>query len=210
MLSGSTKSRALYVECIWNLQSVRVLFLLLCMLSEHMSEGVAFGKRQGVQRTLRKSRGRGKERHIHLQSLTNIKEQCPFWQQMGCLLDVTERMCPETDDPPERKARALEVLRIDSDESVYMCCCPSPYKACHLADRIAPCDAALKKFVAPLTAEGYSGDNKKARQLGLVALQKARGHVRAADSGCQKHTASSEPLSKCGKPSTCHQRQTFC
>jgi hypothetical protein len=89
---------------------------------------------------------------------------------------------------------------MDTHESIYMCCCPKPYIPCELEKRSTVCDAAVKKFIAPLTIEGYQGDNPKARKLAMVALQQAREMIRGSDKGCKRITASLMPLASCGHP----------
>ena len=96
------------------------------------------------------------------------RRSCSHFQSIGCISDVLEKACEN-----EFTFGALE------EESVWMCCCPEPYKACALQERDATCDKALHKFLKP--KEG--GPDLQVQENAVVALQQARGALVALGGG---------------------------
>eukprot|EP01052_Picozoa_sp_SAG31_P031556 SAG31_NODE_3355_length_4368_cov_9.677208_2_plen_305_part_00 len=115
------------------------------------------------------------------------RNTCPFWQQMGCLMDATEKIC---------EGEWLELLAPYATESLYMCCCPQPYLPCMLSERDATCDESFRRHVMPLTG------NQPSQEDVLAAVQRVREDMRVVSRSCEQYTASSEPPSQCGALST--------
>lgn len=114
------------------------------------------------------------------------RRSCPGWQHMSCMLDVLEKTCSREGSSP------TALLSKKSTESVYLCCCPYPYKSCPEGDRSEVCDAAMEKYIAPL------GEKPKKSAM-QAAVQKARGYVRDNAGGtCGTATAAAEPATVCG------------
>jgi len=118
---------------------------------------------------------------------TKERRACPHYQQAGCMLDVLEKAC-EPDEGP-----AAAHLEMHREESIYMCCCPAPYRRCAAEERSPSCDRAVKEFIHPLGALRDVTPQK----LG-EALQRARGRVLADGGGACEVLAPQEPLSRCG------------
>jgi len=108
---------------------------------------------------------------------------CPHYQHIGCLSDTLEKSC-ESDE-------GLGFVSQTARESVWMCCCPKPYAACDKSARDASCDAAMAKYMTPLTA---STDRLKIRE----GIQLTRGAL-VAHGSCKDHFAPALPISTCGK-----------
>lgn len=134
------------------------------------------------------------------------RRTCPHFQAMNCFVDLLEKICE----------KELEVLGKDVEESVWMCCCPEPYKHCTAQDvkRNPQCLAALQKHVAPLDASGRSDADVTAA---MNALQNARGDLRAAaiatNANCATYFADPLPLTKCGQDTvgrTVERNDIFC
>jgi len=113
------------------------------------------------------------------------RRACPHYQRMGCLLDVMEKTC-EPDEGP-----AAMQLQMHKTESLYMCCCPTPYKSCAAEERSPACDRAFKEFIHPL------GAGVTPQKLG-DAIQKVRGRMLADGGEACAMLAQEQPLSKCG------------
>jgi len=111
---------------------------------------------------------------------------CPHYQRVGCLLDVMEKTC-EPDEGP-----AAMQLQMHREESLYMCCCPTPYKSCAAEERSPACDRAFKEFIHPL------GADVTPQALG-DAIQMVRGRMLADGGEACSVLARAEPLSKCGR-----------
>merc|ERR1739848_833308 len=62
--------------------------------------------------------------------------KCPYYQTSGCLLDAMEKTCEDAVDGP---SEAHDLLNPESQESLWMCCCPRPYMACAERDADAEC-----------------------------------------------------------------------
>ena len=117
------------------------------------------------------------------------RETCPYWSQMGCLLDAFEKVCGTAEQMEQQAHPSL--LDPYGGESLYMCCCPEPYAPCTQQERSAGCDAAFGQHLASLGPT-------PTRRLLRDALQRARGSMRDSDPACVEFTAPAEPLSLCG------------
>jgi len=108
---------------------------------------------------------------------------CPHYQQMQCLLDISEKACEPDEEP-------LPLLDYEAVEGVWLCCCPEPYKPCAKEEMNEVCMGAVGHHL--------SKDKVKSRSDMVVALQKARGDMlRAGEEACLA-LAAEEPLSVCG------------
>ena len=108
------------------------------------------------------------------------------------ITDVLMKACDSFGEGWQANFGALE------HESVWMCCCPEPYKACALEDRDATCDKALHEFMQP----NGGGPDLQVQENAAVALQQARGALVAAHDNCEEYFAPELPHSKCGTPET--------
>jgi len=117
----------------------------------------------------------------------SLREQCPYYQQMGCLLDIAEKAC----EPDEGDPRTL--IDHKSPESVWLCCCDKPYAECSRKDGSATCNAALDAHFKPLVKVG-----DPSRREVLSALQAARGELKKAGGDQCSVFAEEEPRSACG------------
>jgi len=111
------------------------------------------------------------------------RHACKYYQQMMCLLDISEKVC-EPDEQP------LPLLEWAQPESVWLCCCPLPYKACGKSEMSDVCLTAVEKYLSKATVK-----DKRGMMLGL---QKARGQMQQADEVACSSLASEKPLSVCG------------
>jgi len=113
----------------------------------------------------------------------SAREACPYWNAIGVLDDHLELMC-------EGGQEFEFAFKPDGVESLAMACCPTPYKACALSERVAGCDA----LIAPLfMVDIHSATAEQA----LMMVQKVRGVLRDADKKCHVLPAE-EPHVKCG------------
>merc|ERR1719316_173353 len=71
------------------------------------------------------------------------RNKCSKWQQMGCVLDVAEKAC----EPDE--GGVAELASQSAQESVWLCCCPEPYKPCQKSEMAPECVAAMKEHIKP-------------------------------------------------------------
>mmetsp|Transcript_47858 Transcript_47858/g.113722 ORF Transcript_47858/g.113722 Transcript_47858/m.113722 type:complete len:204 (+) Transcript_47858:104-715(+) len=115
------------------------------------------------------------------------RRQCVHWQHMSCLLDVFEKTCDEGDD-------ASGFLDYKAEESVWLCCCPLPYKACHRSAQNEACVASMEKHMKPLAAQDTQASLVDLR----YALQSVRTDLRAAGGDACTVLADGEPMSTCG------------
>lgn len=120
-------------------------------------------------------------------AVMSSRKKCKHWQQMGCLLDAFEKACG---DEPASSASGL--MKKTSTESIWMCCCPTPYKACDKSERVAACDTAMKKHIGG--NNNLSGGNSF-----INALQNVRADLRKAGGQACNVLAPKKPLSVCGK-----------
>jgi len=116
----------------------------------------------------------------------SAREACPYWNAIGVLDDHMELMCGDG----QVSESALEHFNPLLPESLAMACCPIPYKACALAERVTGCDALL----APLFKVEKG---KTSPDLAYSLVQKVRGALRNADEKCHVLPAE-EPHAKCG------------
>lgn len=111
------------------------------------------------------------------------RRSCKFYQQMGCLLDGLEKMCSPDDGEPS------QMLDPYAEESLWMCCCPTPYKKCSKPERLQTCDLAFTEFIKPLVGQDATKD------IVRLAVLRVRGKLREAGSlNCTKFLAPEEPL----------------
>merc|ERR1712232_1543348 len=107
---------------------------------------------------------------------------CPYYQNMQCLLDISEKAC-EPDESP------IELLQWNAQESIWLCCCPLPYKACKKEEMDTKCIEVVKEHLPSTITE---------RAQMVIGLQKARGLMRKAGGDKCTALAPEEPLSVCG------------
>lgn len=112
------------------------------------------------------------------------REACPYWKAVGILSDHMELACGgglQFQNAVQRKATERE--------SPALACCPEPYGNCRIEERVNGCD----DLIAPILMDDASLTSKDAW---LLALQKARGALVAADSRCSV-LAPQEPYATC-------------
>lgn len=113
----------------------------------------------------------------------SAREACPYWNAIGVLDDHLELMC-------EGGKEFEFAFKPDGVESLAMACCPLPYKACELSERVAGCDA----IIAPLFMVNKHPDTA---EQALLLVQEVRGSLRDMDEKC--HVLPAElPHVKCG------------
>eukprot|EP00927_Polykrikos_kofoidii_P011467 TRINITY_DN14877_c0_g1_i1.p1 TRINITY_DN14877_c0_g1~~TRINITY_DN14877_c0_g1_i1.p1 ORF type:complete len:205 (-),score=34.55 TRINITY_DN14877_c0_g1_i1:76-690(-) len=111
------------------------------------------------------------------------RKACPHYQQMQCLLDISEKACEPDEEP-------LPLLDWNERESVWLCCCPLPYKPCKADQMDQVCLKSVNEHLA-------ASKVKTSSEL-LAGLQKARGAMRAHGGEQCAALAPEEPLSICG------------
>merc|ERR1712232_1399045 len=90
------------------------------------------------------------------------RHACPYYQHMQCLLDISEKACEPDEEP-------LPLLEWTGQESVWLCSCPLPYKACSKSAMNPVCLAAV--------GEHLSKAKVKSRSDMVAGLQEARGQM---------------------------------
>jgi len=129
------------------------------------------------------------------------RKKCPYYQQMQCLLDVSEKACEPDEEP-------LSLLDWGAQESIWLCCCPKPYKACAQDTMDATCMDAVGKHLTK--------DTVQTRSDMVAGLQKARGVMHEAAGDKCSALAPAEPISVCGnegspkKSRTLDRQDLFC
>eukprot|EP00929_Paragymnodinium_shiwhaense_P090576 TRINITY_DN50754_c0_g1_i1.p1 TRINITY_DN50754_c0_g1~~TRINITY_DN50754_c0_g1_i1.p1 ORF type:complete len:672 (+),score=133.46 TRINITY_DN50754_c0_g1_i1:91-2106(+) len=113
------------------------------------------------------------------------RDQCPYWQEIGCLLDVMEKLCLGAPDQ--------SLIDPALSESAWMCCCPEPYKACGPQDFFSTCRLALAEQLGPLVV--FPTDTTL-----LEALQRVRGTLRDNGGDACSVLGEEEPISDCRAP----------
>ena len=101
------------------------------------------------------------------------RRACPHWQAVGCLSDTLEKLCESKSDAESRK-----LLRPDTGENVWLCCCPNPYEPCPVAQRSRRCDAVLLDAFREV-----AGGQASTREV-VQALLRARHSFREDDPTC--------------------------
>mmetsp|Transcript_6219 Transcript_6219/g.9638 ORF Transcript_6219/g.9638 Transcript_6219/m.9638 type:complete len:169 (-) Transcript_6219:65-571(-) len=102
---------------------------------------------------------------------------------MQCMLDIAEKACEPDEEP-------LPLLRWEEPESVWLCCCPEPYKACKRHEMDTTCLQSVTRHL--------SKDKITTRSLFVQGLQMARGRMRKVGGEKCSSLASPKPLSVCG------------
>jgi len=95
---------------------------------------------------------------------------CPHWQAMGCLGDSLEKLC-------EGDTKAAELLKPTAQESVWMCCCPSPYEPCEASQRDKTCHNAMISLFDPL----IEMEKVPTAQEAVVAILRLRQQLRQTE-----------------------------
>lgn len=110
--------------------------------------------------------------------------KCRLWEHLSCLLDAFEKTClPDTD--------LQEMLSPRGVESVWMCCCPEPYKPCATNMLNSLCLETLVRHIGPIMNED--------RALRPVQpLQAARAELRVEGGELCEGTADGLPMARCG------------
>lgn len=122
------------------------------------------------------------------------REACPYWNAIGVLDDHLELMCTGGDEDWHLwkvDPGALEQFHPKEEESLAMACCPRPYKACKLSERVEGCDALIEKFVK-------AGSETKDPAEAYLLVQKARGALRNAHKSCQVLAEEEPHMTSCG------------
>lgn len=109
------------------------------------------------------------------------RRKCPTYQNMGCLLDIAEKICEPDEDP-------MALKQWGNEESVWLCCCPEPYKPCFEDEMDKVCLKGLQEHVTKA--------NDKAALI--AAVQKVRGALRETGGEECNVLAAEEPSSVCG------------
>lgn len=121
---------------------------------------------------------------------------CPHYQSMSCLLDIGEKACsPDEGQDPTR------LLETSASESIWLCCCPEPYKPCRRPEMSETCLAALSEHLAK--------DKVRSTRAMADALQRARGAMRRDGGEACEALAPEEPLSLCGSEGQPPQDRAF-
>mmetsp|Transcript_47613 Transcript_47613/g.101919 ORF Transcript_47613/g.101919 Transcript_47613/m.101919 type:complete len:220 (-) Transcript_47613:48-707(-) len=110
------------------------------------------------------------------------RKACPHYQQMQCMLDISEKACEPDEDP-------LPLVQWHAQESVWLCCCPLPYKPCHVSAMDKTCMSSVQKHLATTATS---------RPLLVEGLQRVRGELRTAGGAACDSLAKEQPLSVCG------------
>jgi len=107
------------------------------------------------------------------------RQACPHWQTVGCLSDTLEKLC-EADSAGSSDESSRALLKPDTPESVWLCCCPKPYEPCTAAQRSSKCDAVLHE-----SFKGLAGSIATNRAV-IEGVLRARQGFRQADPRCGK------------------------
>merc|ERR1712113_777320 len=94
------------------------------------------------------------------------RKACPYYQHMSCLLDISEKACEPDEEP-------LPLLDWSAVESVWLCCCPEPYKPCKKSEMNEVCLEAV--------GEHLSKDAINDKPAMVFGLQKARGQMQETE-----------------------------
>ena len=116
-------------------------------------DAAAFGQREGLLRLLHpQERGREQDYALNrnVRGSRQSREACRHWQHVGCLGDVLEKTC-DTDGEPIENALA-SFLTPRCRESVWSCCCPSPYAPCARDEADTECVRTMVRHFAPIAA----------------------------------------------------------
>jgi len=114
------------------------------------------------------------------------RDSCPFWQNIGCLMDGHEKAC-EKEEGHEDVPETNPLFNPIATESMYMCCCPKPYLPCKISERNRKCDTAL--------AIALQSTSKDAS----LVIQMARKEMIKMDKRCEQHLMPVEPMTGCEK-----------
>eukprot|EP00929_Paragymnodinium_shiwhaense_P035820 TRINITY_DN19295_c0_g1_i1.p1 TRINITY_DN19295_c0_g1~~TRINITY_DN19295_c0_g1_i1.p1 ORF type:complete len:207 (-),score=39.52 TRINITY_DN19295_c0_g1_i1:58-678(-) len=122
------------------------------------------------------------------------REACPYWKAVGVLSDLIEISCGG-----ERPKGLLDPM---TRESPALACCPEPYGACEISERVAGCDETI---VPILKAAGSTASSEAWRG----ALQRARGALVAADPKCSV-LAPEQPHATCKGENLAGRNDIYC
>ncbi|OLQ04393.1 hypothetical protein AK812_SmicGene12537 [Symbiodinium microadriaticum] len=81
---------------------------------------------------------------------------CPYYQTSGCILDQLEKVC---------EGEGEDMLAPAGEESIWMCCCPTPYIPCSPNESDASCLSGIKKEIKEAGTLSLDGLLKVRRQL---------------------------------------------
>eukprot|EP00439_Symbiodinium_sp_Y106_P043444 s188_g5.t1 len=103
---------------------------------------------------------------------------CPYYQTSGCFLDQLEKVC---------EGEGEDMLAPGAEESIWMCCCPTPYIPCSPNESDRACLSGIKKEI------------KEKGTLSLDGLLKVRSQLLTSQpETCGKYFMASEKA-ECGK-----------
>mmetsp|Transcript_39316 Transcript_39316/g.94538 ORF Transcript_39316/g.94538 Transcript_39316/m.94538 type:complete len:202 (-) Transcript_39316:64-669(-) len=111
------------------------------------------------------------------------REQCPHHQALGCFGDALEKTCEPDGYDPGVSSKA-------APESIWLCCCPTPYLPCTKAERNEICQAALERQFQD--GVHYTQPHMKA------AITLAWKEVWEQSAVCQEVLPNPMPESQCG------------
>jgi len=123
----------------------------------------------------------------------NERARCPHNQHVGCLGDLLEKLCGRDKDASDVHH---EYFKKSASESIWICCCPTPYAPCRLSERNKPCDDAVHSFVDTLEAPVTVSAAKEA----VLAIRKT---LLQSDEGCRKAFTGIDRVTEGAKAAIC-------
>eukprot|EP00927_Polykrikos_kofoidii_P063358 TRINITY_DN58170_c0_g1_i1.p1 TRINITY_DN58170_c0_g1~~TRINITY_DN58170_c0_g1_i1.p1 ORF type:complete len:215 (-),score=29.50 TRINITY_DN58170_c0_g1_i1:101-745(-) len=112
------------------------------------------------------------------------RTECIHYQHMMCALDVVEKLCKGDEEDP------FALMKWRSIESIWICCCPEPYRRCNLTCMNKACMRSINEHFR-------EGLVEKTSEF-VFALQKVRGDLREDGGEPCEVFAPEQPWSICG------------
>mmetsp|Transcript_57624 Transcript_57624/g.134891 ORF Transcript_57624/g.134891 Transcript_57624/m.134891 type:complete len:214 (-) Transcript_57624:19-660(-) len=94
------------------------------------------------------------------------RRDCVHWQQAGCLLDVFEKTCDDGG-----ASSAWPFLDKHKEESVWLCCCPLPYKPCKRSAQVDACVDSMAVHIQPVFEQGKREGNAPQLRKAIQAVR---------------------------------------